>query len=316
MAGTSKPASLPIRYPRISTGDPSFRSSVLEPCGCEIKEGVIVASSTHFKNVISRTENLTNSALLINISEEFSKDVTRTLKRLLITKAGKNAFFNAIAGYFLKEITSFYGPTTDRDQHESWEAARLIEHKFYKRNDTAIQHASMSLLPRLYSGNTQSSRGKQTPLSRKPSSSAIDTSYTSEAANRTLKLEHVQGIRPTAVYWLQMQRISLKHQHMISRHMYESDLDLLAPYFTVMMVDDPGTGPNDSESKVLDNLFIIGSIAVYNRYLLKEKSLEKQSHIWDDKEFDLDLRHYGLVFNNVKFRLWCFKSQGRPQACE
>ncbi|KAL9115550.1 MAG: hypothetical protein Q9187_007296 [Circinaria calcarea] len=325
MAGSiSKAALLPSSNFETSTGDSSFRWSVLKPCGCEIKEGGIEASTTHFKNVISGTENLTNSALLINISEEFSKDVTRTLNRLLVTKAGKAAYFNAITGYFLKEITSFYGPTADRDQHDAWEPARLIEQEFYDRNDRETKYASMSLLPRIYSGNsasqsiaapsqssknTQKGRGKPVPSAGKPSPSTTDASYKSEGAKCTLKLEHVQRIRPTAVYWLQRQKISPKHQHMISSHMYESGLRLLAPYFTIMMVDDLGTGPNDSETKVHDNLFVIGSIAVYNRYLLKERSLERQSHTWDPKEFDLDLRHYGLVFNNIKFWLWCFKAK-------
>ena len=323
MAGsTSKAALLPSSSIKTSTGDLSFRRSVLEPCGCEYKEGWSVASTTHFKNLVLGTENLVSSALQIDTSEEFWKEVTRTFSRLHATKAGKAAYFDAIAGYFLKEIKPFYRSTPDRDQHDEWEAARLIEHEFYIENDTA--YARMSLLPLILSTsppsksittasqpfrNTETGRGKSAPLSRKLSLSTADASRESKGTKRTLELKYVQGIRPTAVYWLQRQKISSKHQHMISAHTYESDLRLLAPYLTVMLVDDSGAGPNDSEIKALNNLSVIGSIAVYNRYLLKERSLQRHSYSCDPKEIESDLRHYGLVFDKVKFRLWCFRAK-------
>ena len=290
MAGpTSKPASLLSSNIRTSTGDPLFRWWELESWGCEIKKGVTEASTSHFENLVLGTEKLASSALKIDDSQVFWKDVTRTFDRLRNTKAGKAAYLDAIARYFLKEIKPFYESTPDRDQHDEWEAVRLIEHKFHDRNkEVTTQYASMSLPPVVLSGNpppqstiaisqlsknTQIGGVKSVPSSRRPSLSATNPLYRNEDAKRTLKVEYIQGIRPTAVYWLQEQKILLKDQHKISSHMYKSGLGLLASYLTVMIVDNLGTGPNDSEIKAVNNLFMVGSIAVYNKYLLKEKGL-------------------------------------------
>ncbi|KAL9119973.1 MAG: hypothetical protein Q9187_003471 [Circinaria calcarea] len=322
---TSKTALLPSSNNESSTGVPSFRWSMLQSYGCEIKEGVTEASTTHFKNIMDETDvtnNPANSALLINGDEEFWKNTARTFKHLFSTEAGNRAYFFYITTYFLKEIEPFDGLAADPDQHKAWEIARLIEYEFCDLHNRGIHHVGMRLLPCIHSGNpvsqsatapsqssgsTQPPRGKSISSAGKSSSSAIDASHKSE--NAKLTLEDVRKIRPTIVYWLQRQKIPLRHWHMISSHTYESNLHLLAPYFTIMMVDDPGTGPNNSESKVLDNLFKIGSIAVYNRYLLKEKSIKRQSTSLDSKVFDKDLRHYGLTFDKVNFRLWCFKAK-------
>ena len=335
-----RPASLSSGKVVITTGDPLFQKMVLKDSGCEIIEGGNSDYTVHFNlnNNTVGAEESPSSTLQIDTSWESLKDIADSFKRLDIMKLGKMHHFLAIAEFFLKEIEPFHKPRTDSKETKKWEPARLVECEFYT-SAPSVCHPYMSLPPLVSSENpsravttsiaTTSQLVKQTRAkgpsstpqnphadqSRQErsfgkSSSTLNTARSKTAVtSRGFTVEHIKGIRPTAVYWLRRDAIPLKHQHMISKHTYESPLKLLAPYLTVMVMDASEIECSNSALKVLNDLAVISATALYDRFLLKKKSFQKHSTTWNAEENEQQLRHYGLLFGGITFRLWCFKAK-------
>lgn len=325
----------------VTTGDPLFRTLVLPNSGCEITEGDISDYTVHFhlNNNTDGAEEFVSSTLQIDTSLDSLKNIAESFDFLNTKKLGKTHHFLAITDFFLKEIEPFYKPRTDTTKPRKWEPAKLVDCEFYT-SALSVHYPYMSLPPLVSSKNrcqagitstaTTSQKMEQTqakgPTSTlqhpradpsrqersfgNSSSSTVNTARSKTAdISRGLTVEHIKGIKPTAVYWLRSDAITLKHQDMISNHTYESPLKLLAPYLTVMVMDASEIKPIISASKILDDLAVIGATALYDRFLLKKKSFQKQPTAWNAEENEQQLRHYGLLFTGIMYRLWCFKAK-------
>lgn len=110
-------------------------------------------------------------------------------------------------------------------------------------------------------------------------------------------------VRPDCAYWLSLKGFNPKYRFQIQNCAYVRDW-ITCPYFTVEFKRD-----GQSEDAAIAQVAAAGSMALYNRYKLREAAREAQPALKDDSH----IRHYALTFVGSKFVFWAFEPQAYGQ---
>lgn len=70
-------------------------------------------------------------------------------------------------------------------------------------------------------------------------------------------------------------------------------------YLTVEFKRDDST-----LTAAINQVATASALALYNRFLLKQKRLQARGKKWNEQNFK-KLRHYGLTFTGDKYAFWC-----------
>ncbi|KAH7308402.1 hypothetical protein B0I35DRAFT_360900 [Stachybotrys elegans] len=101
-------------------------------------------------------------------------------------------------------------------------------------------------------------------------------------------------IRPDCAYWLSLKGFNPRYRFQIQNCAYVRDW-ITCPYFTVEFKRD-----GVSEDAAVAQVAAAGSIALYNRYRLREAAREARPDLGGDSH----IRHYTLTFVGSKFVFW------------
>ncbi|KAG9250611.1 uncharacterized protein F5Z01DRAFT_683752 [Emericellopsis atlantica] len=101
-------------------------------------------------------------------------------------------------------------------------------------------------------------------------------------------------IRPDCAYWLSLKGFNPRYRFQIQNCAYVRDW-ITCPYFTVEFKRD-----GVSEDAAIAQVAAAGSMALYNRYKLREAAREARPGL----EMDSNIRHYALTFVGSKFVFW------------
>ncbi|KAF2807512.1 uncharacterized protein BDZ99DRAFT_421570 [Mytilinidion resinicola] len=110
-------------------------------------------------------------------------------------------------------------------------------------------------------------------------------------------------IRPDCSYWVSLAGFSLKWSYAVESivSIHRDRQGLLCPYLTVEFKKDASTMTN-----TIDQVATAGSLALYNRYLLRKEHLDKVGKGYTEKKWRV-VRRYGLTFEGSKFKIWCIE---------
>jgi len=108
-------------------------------------------------------------------------------------------------------------------------------------------------------------------------------------------------LRPDCSYWLSLQAFNPRYQSQIGDWTFVMYEELTCPYFTIEFKKD-----NFAEARAKSQLASAASVALYNRYRLREMRLEEQKTSWT-KKLTTVLRHYGLTLKGHEFTVWLIK---------
>lgn len=106
-------------------------------------------------------------------------------------------------------------------------------------------------------------------------------------------------IRPDCSYWLSVQAFNPKYKSQVQEWIYAMYDRITCPYFTIEFKRDDST-----LAAAINQLAAASLLALYNRYLLKQKRIEATGKEWNDMKLN-KLRHYGLTFTGDKYAFWC-----------
>ncbi|KFA81746.1 hypothetical protein S40288_11089 [Stachybotrys chartarum IBT 40288] len=107
-------------------------------------------------------------------------------------------------------------------------------------------------------------------------------------------------IRPDCAYWLSLKGFNPRYRFQIQNCAYVRDW-MTCPYFTVEFKRD-----SVSEDAAIAQVAAAGSMALYNRYKLREAACEARPELAQDSH----IRHYALTFVGSKFVFWVLEPQG------
>lgn len=106
-------------------------------------------------------------------------------------------------------------------------------------------------------------------------------------------------LRPDCAYWLSLQAINPEYRTQVKEHILVLNKTITSPYLTIEFKRD------DSEEQVAwKQVAGAASVALYNRFLLRQRMLEASKHDWDIKQHIGPLRHYGMTFAGSCYMIW------------
>ena len=120
-----------------------------------------------------------------------------------------------------------------------------------------------------------------------------------QSATLSSSSEYSFDVRPDCSYWLGLKAFS---------HAYRADVHLLiytiyrksiSPYFTIEFKRDL-----EAEIVVKNQVAAASSLALYNRFRLRERRLAVMEEPWT-KERLMDIKHYGLTMQGSQYQIWC-----------
>lgn len=106
-------------------------------------------------------------------------------------------------------------------------------------------------------------------------------------------------IRPDCSYWLSVQGFNPEYKNQIREWTFCKDDRMTCSYMTIEFKRD-----DVAYQAAINQLATFSALALYNRYLLKEKRLRATGKPWNIKKFG-QLRHYGLTFTGWNYAFWC-----------
>lgn len=106
-------------------------------------------------------------------------------------------------------------------------------------------------------------------------------------------------IRPDCSYWLSAQGFNPEYKNQIRDWTFCKDDRMTCPYMTIEFKRD-----DVAYQAAINQLATFSALALYNRYVLKEKRLRTTGKPWNVKNFG-QLRHYGLTFTGWNYAFWC-----------
>lgn len=107
---------------------------------------------------------------------------------------------------------------------------------------------------------------------------------------------------PDFSYWLSLEGLNSNyisvdiHTHVVFQRM-------MCPYFTVAI-----TSKNQDLKSAEIQIMTFGATALYNRYRLARKAVDKDKAVDKNKAIDDNqIRHYALILDKSAFYFWCFR---------
>ncbi len=108
-------------------------------------------------------------------------------------------------------------------------------------------------------------------------------------------------IRPDVSYWIPIEAFNEENTNYIEELVLVRHERFLCPYLTIQFKKED---PQDEEAE--NQIAIAGSIALYNRFLLKERRLRKKNQDWTDQHL-APVKHYGITFSAEEVGIWCIR---------
>ena len=106
-------------------------------------------------------------------------------------------------------------------------------------------------------------------------------------------------IRPDCAYWLSIQAFNPDYVDQVTEWCFVMKEKMTCPYLTIEYKKKA------SSDYVAENqIAAAGSLALYNRFCLKQKRVEQTQTAWSAELLE-NVRHYGMTMKGVRYFIWC-----------
>lgn len=113
-------------------------------------------------------------------------------------------------------------------------------------------------------------------------------------------------VRPDCSYWIPIDVFNDRYQNLVMELTFVKYTKILCPYLSIEFKKD-----DSKQEKAESQVAVAGSIALYNRFKLKEKRLRRKNKNWTERRL-ANIRHYGITFRAEAFTVWCIRPN-KPQ---
>lgn len=121
-----------------------------------------------------------------------------------------------------------------------------------------------------------------------------------EPATLSSSSEYSFDVRPDCSYWLSLKAISQEYRSHVHRLIYTIHQKFISPYLTIEFKRDL-----DAEVVVKNQVAAAASLALYNRFRLRERRLSVMEKPWTKEDLIMDIKHYGLTMQGPQYEIWC-----------
>ena len=123
-----------------------------------------------------------------------------------------------------------------------------------------------------------------------------------EPNDKDLFKKYEFNLHPDCSYWLSEQGFDTPCEY-LEQSVYVSKGEYTCPYFTVEFKKD-----NSSVAVAQNQVACAASLALYNRYHLRNRRLKDSKMNWTPI-LTRDLRHYGLTMDGDRYTVWCIEAK-------
>ncbi|KIX01454.1 uncharacterized protein Z518_09180 [Rhinocladiella mackenziei CBS 650.93] len=109
------------------------------------------------------------------------------------------------------------------------------------------------------------------------------------------------NLRPDCAYWLSIQSFSESHRELVDMATFTVRNRYTAPYLTIEFKKSENT-----IEQATNQAIAASSLALFNRFRLKEDRLSTSKKPWNRKHFD-QIRHYMMTFTGPMAMIWVVK---------
>lgn len=109
------------------------------------------------------------------------------------------------------------------------------------------------------------------------------------------------NLRPDCAYWLSIQSFSKSHRGLVDKTTFTVENRDATPYLTIEFKKSENT-----IEQATNQAIAASSLALFNRFRLKENRLSASKKPWNRKHFD-QIRHYMMTFTGPKAIIWLVK---------
>jgi hypothetical protein len=109
------------------------------------------------------------------------------------------------------------------------------------------------------------------------------------------------NLRPDCAYWLSIQSFSKSHRGLVDKATFTVENRDATPYLTIEFKKSENT-----IEQATNQAIAASSLALFNRFRLKENRLSVSKKPWNRKHFD-QIRHYMMTFTGPKAIIWLVK---------
>ncbi|KIX07150.1 uncharacterized protein Z518_05127 [Rhinocladiella mackenziei CBS 650.93] len=109
------------------------------------------------------------------------------------------------------------------------------------------------------------------------------------------------NLRPDCAYWLSIQSFSESNRGLVSMATFTVEDRDTTPYLTIEFKKSEST-----VEQAINKAIAASSLALFNRFRLKENSLRAAKKNWNPNHFD-QIRHYMMTFTGPKAIIWLVK---------
>ena len=106
-------------------------------------------------------------------------------------------------------------------------------------------------------------------------------------------------LRPDCAYWLSLQAFSPDYKVHVQEHIHVVHDTITCPYLTIEFKRD-----DVEDQAAFNQVAAAAALALYNRYLLRRRSLDLAKQKWDQQHLK-HLKHYGITFTGSSYSIWC-----------
>ena len=115
-----------------------------------------------------------------------------------------------------------------------------------------------------------------------------------------LSSEYSFDVRPDCSYWLSLRAFNLEYQSYVHQLIHTIHNEFISPYLTIEFKRDL-----EAEVVVKNQVAAASSLALYNRFRLREQRLELTKDTWTKEDLIMDIKHYGLTMQGSQYGIWC-----------
>ena len=109
-------------------------------------------------------------------------------------------------------------------------------------------------------------------------------------------------LRPDCAYWLSLQAFSPNYKAHVPEHVHVVYKTITCPYLTIEFKRD-----DVEDQAAFNQVAAAAALALYNRYLLRRRSLDLAKQKWDQQHLE-PLKHYGITFTGSSYSIWCIRA--------
>jgi hypothetical protein len=108
-------------------------------------------------------------------------------------------------------------------------------------------------------------------------------------------------VRPDCAYWIPIEVFNKQYIHLVKELTFAKYGKIVCPYLSIEFKKDDA-----KEEKAENQIAVAASIALYNRFKLKERRLQEKKKNWTENHL-FSIKHYGITFRASKFTIWCIR---------